>query len=352
MGCPIAQTNWKPSPTWSIRGEQALAGDFERMREITGHRLGFEIFKQSSFQQFIRQAEVDVLGLQFADAGLAAIAVDSAFHESGVQYGDLKETVGRILKKMIRTGFVLEGYFDLQQADIVFATPKMHNAVHEALQGCWSELQSVLADCGSLRSERLKLRIVTNGDFVEQIIQPVLDRMDQVADTSELFLRAQQLVRFCEVTPRRAKTHRNSAPARRESDSEPKIGEHVRQTIVRLASAGKLTPKVVADLSDRSGCKATFGLNHPFLKKITPDAPPHTQGIDENGYSRYWRDPLDIDGARFLVCSQWFAWQRPAFDRWVGDLQASEPADYDQRPEIAHSATIVPGPRSLFGFTR
>ncbi len=122
------------------------------MREIAAQRLGFEVFKKSSFQQFIRQAEIDVLGLRFGDTGSAAVAVNSAFHENGVQYGDLKETVGRILKKMIRTAFVLEAYFDLHQADIVFATPKMHNAVHEALQGCWPELQSVLADCGSLSS--------------------------------------------------------------------------------------------------------------------------------------------------------------------------------------------------------
>ena len=325
--CPIAQTSWKPSPAWPIRREAALASDFETMREIAEQRLGFEVFKKSSFQQFIRQAEIDVLGLRFSDAGTAAVAVNSAFHENGVQYGDLKETVGRILKKMIRTAFAIEAYFDLHQADIIFATPKMHNAVRDALQGCWPDLQSILADCDSLCAERLRLRIVTNADFVEQIIQPVLDRMDEVADTSELFLRAQQLVRFCEVTPRRRQMSQRPAAARPESDSEIKIGEHVRQTMFRLASAGKLTPKVVADLSDRSHCKATFGLNHSFLQKVMPDTPLHAQGIDENGYSRFWRDPLDIDGARFLLCSQWFAWQRPAFDRWVRDLEASETAD-------------------------
>ena len=85
---------------------------------------------------------------------------------------------------MIRTAFVLEAYFDLHQADIIFATPKMHNAVRDALQGCWPDLQSILADCDGLSAERLHLRIVTNGDFVEQIIQPVLDRMDEVADTA------------------------------------------------------------------------------------------------------------------------------------------------------------------------
>jgi hypothetical protein len=338
MSCPIVQANWKPSPTWPIRREAGLATDFEKMGEIAGQRLGFEIFKGSSFRQFMRQAEVDVLGLRFSDAGLAVIAVDSAFHENGMQYGDLKETVGRILKKMIRTAFVLDSYFDLHRAEIVFATPKMHNAVYEALQGCWPELPSVLADCGSLSADRVQLRIVTNGDFAEQIIQPVLDRMDQVVDTTELFLRALQLVRLCEVTPRRTKAYRNAAPMSPEGGSEPKIGVHVRQTMVRLASAGKLTPKVVADLCDHSRCKATFGLNHAFLLKVMPDAPLHTQGIDENSYSRYWRNPLEIDATRFLVCSQWFAWQRPAFDRWVRDLEASETEGSDRRLDSVDSA--------------
>ena len=63
MGCPIAQTNWKPSPTWPIHREAGLTSDFEKMREVAAQRLGFEVFKKSSFQQFIRQAEIDVLGL-------------------------------------------------------------------------------------------------------------------------------------------------------------------------------------------------------------------------------------------------------------------------------------------------
>jgi hypothetical protein len=321
LGCPIAQTNWKPSPTWPIRHEASLVADFEKMRELAGPRLGFEVFKKSSFQQFIRQAEIDVLGLRFGDAALAAVAVDSAFHENGVQYGDRQETVARILKKLIRTAFTLEAYFDLHQADVVFATPKMHNAVADDLQACWPALQSILADCGSMSARRKNLRIVANDDFVKEIIEPVLDRMDEVADTSELFLRAQQLARFCEVTPRRRQMRQSSASAGAESEGEPKIGEHVRGTMVLLANAGKLTPEALANLADQSYCKATFGLNHPFLKKVMPDTNLYRQRADENGYNRFWRDPIEIDGAQFLVCSQWFAWQRPAFDRWIQDLR-------------------------------
>jgi hypothetical protein len=269
---------------------------------------------------------------------VAATAVDSAFHEAGVNYGELGETVGRILKKMIRTAFILEGYFDLTQADVVFATPKMHNAVQDALQRCWPDLQSILAECGSLSAERLRLRIVTNGDFVEQIIQPVLGRMDQVADTSELFLRAQQLVRVCEVTPRWRRMRSRPAPAPSESNGEGKIGEHVRGTMARLANAGKLTPVVLQQLMDPRYCKQIFNLSHAFLKIVDPAKLPHEERLDERGYARYWKQPVRVGARTFLACSQWFEPQRPAFDRWVRDLEASKTAHDDQCRNGATSA--------------
>jgi hypothetical protein len=351
MGCPIAQTNWKPSPTWPIHREAGLTSDFEKMREVAAQRLGFEVFKKSSFQQFIRQAEIDVLGLRFSDAGHAALAVDSAFHEAGVNYGDLGETVGRILKKMIRAAFSLEAYFHLHEAEVVFATPKMHSAVRDALERCWPDLQSILADCGTLSGERLRLRIVTNGDFVEQIIQPVLDRMDQVADTSELFLRAQQLVRFCEVTPRQ-KVRQSPALAQAKSGDETKIGEHVWATLVQLANAGKLTSVVLDQLMDPLYCKHTFNLGHAFLKIVDPAKLPHEQRLDERGYSRYWSQPVPVGSSTYFACSQWVEPQRSAFNRWGAGLEASENAHRDRHPNGANSGTSPLGLRSLLSFIR
>jgi hypothetical protein len=144
--------------------------------------------------------------------------------------------------------------------------------------------------------------------------------MDQVADTGELFLRAQQLVRFCEVTPRQRRIHQSSAAARPVGDGEPKIGEHVRQTMARLAQVGRLTPGVVGKLLDARYCKMTFNLGLPFLKAIKPYFDLANQRMDGRGYGRYWKDPLDIGDSQFLMCSQWFLWQRPAFDRWVREL--------------------------------
>jgi hypothetical protein len=303
-----------------IRDEASLAADFERMREIAGRRLGFEVFKRSSFQQFIRQAEIDVLGLRFGDAGPVAIAVDSAFHEDGVLYVNRQETVSRILKKMIRTAFALEAYFDVHEADVVFATPKMHNAIWDDRQGCWPALQSILADCGSLSAARVNLCIAANDDFAKEIIQPVLDRMDEVADTSGLFLRAQKLARLCEVAPRQPQMRRNSTPARPGSESEPKFGEHVRQTMAGLAQAARLTPQLIGNLLDARYCKMAFNLAYPLLRAPHGTAVSSTQRGDRNGHARYWSKLLKIGEHRFYMCNHWFEPQRAAFDRWVREL--------------------------------
>lgn len=120
-----------------------------------------------------------------------------------------------------------------------------------------------------------------------------------------------------EIVVRRSQTRAGAAAAPPSKTAEEKIGKHVRQTMVRLASEGKLSRAEVTNLVDRSYCKTTFRLSYPFLRKVVPNSGLEAQRLDERGYGRFWREPLEIDGSQFLVCSQWFAWQRPAFDRWV-----------------------------------
>jgi hypothetical protein len=52
------------------------------------------------------------------------IAVDSAFHEAGLQYGNADETVGRVLKKLIRGAFALEACLDVGEASVICGRDK------------------------------------------------------------------------------------------------------------------------------------------------------------------------------------------------------------------------------------
>jgi hypothetical protein len=132
-----------------------------------------------------------------------------------------------------------------------------------------------------------------------------------------------------------------------------KIGEHVRQTMVELANAGKLTTVVLEQLTDPLYCKRTFNLGHPFLKIVDPAKLPHEQRLDERGYARYWSQPVRVGSKTFLACSQWFEPLRPAFDRWVRDLEGSNAAAGDQRANGTTSVARAAGPiRSLLRLTR
>ena len=197
-GCAMSWVAPSPNELEAV-AHLAPRGDLERFLRRCGrsprNAFGSEVFKKSSFQQFIRQAEIDVLGLRF-DAGTAAVAVDSRSMRTA-SITAILETVGRILKKMILT-FALEAYFDLHASGHHFRDAEDAQCRAEALRAAgricspFGGLRD-LADGWSRDQRRLR-----RADY------PAGSRPDGPSrGYSELFLRAQQLVRFCEVTPRR-----------------------------------------------------------------------------------------------------------------------------------------------------
>ena len=323
QGCVVTQMNWKPSPTWRVAQQNELTEAFEVIRSFASQDIGVQIFKNGDFGQFIRQAEIDVLGLhRDHDLGTtAAIAVDTAFHDNGLQYGNTDETVGRVLKKLIRAAFAIEAYLDVEDADVIFATPKMAEAVREGIQRHLAVLERRMAERRISAMQRLRFRVIVNADFSKEILAPVLEQVDAVADTSELFVRAQQLMRLGDSTARsryaRLKTDRT---ARATSEERDRIGKHVRATMGELARSGRLTARIVGDLLDARYCKARFNLGYPFLKPVDRTVSLSRQGNDHHGRGRYWKKPLKIGQDQFLMCNNWFVWQRDAFDGWVRDI--------------------------------
>ena len=87
------------------------------------------------------------------------------------------------------------------KSDIVFATPKMAEPIREAVQRHLATLEMRLAEQRGSAMPRLRFRVIANADFSNEILAPVLEQVDVVADTSELFMRAQQLMRLCNPAP-------------------------------------------------------------------------------------------------------------------------------------------------------
>jgi hypothetical protein len=134
QACVVTQMNWKPSPVWAVAREADLTEAYDDIRSFSSESIGLPIFK-CGFRQFLCQTEIDVLGFRLdrASGTSSAIAVDSAFHEDGLLYVNTDETAGRVLKKLIRAAFALEAHLDVNEASIVFATPKMAQPIREAV---------------------------------------------------------------------------------------------------------------------------------------------------------------------------------------------------------------------------
>ncbi len=177
QGCTVTQLSWKPSPSWQLSNEHVLRQEFERIRTLAIDTIGVPIFRQGEFAQFVRQAEIDVLGVRFPHGSATAqvIAVNSAFHEGGLNYGSADETVGRVLKKLLRAALAIEGYLKVGEAQVVFATPKVAEPIRTAIERHVADLEVVFADRASA-GPRLRFRLIANGDFSDEILQPVLDR--------------------------------------------------------------------------------------------------------------------------------------------------------------------------------
>jgi hypothetical protein len=351
QGCVVTQLNWKPSPTWSVAKERELMETFEAIRNFASQDISVQIFKNGDLRQFIRQAEVDVLGIHWnQDSGTPRmIAVDSAFHEYGLQDGNANETAGRVLKKLIRSAFALEAYFDVAEASVIFATPKMAEPVRRAIERHLAAIERRLGEQTGLIAGNLQFRIIANEDFANEILAPVLEQVDVVADTGELFMRAQQLLRVCDSNPRdRASRVKSDDPARATTEEGSRIGEHVRATMAKLAASGRLTAGIIGDLLDARYCKAKFNLGLPFLKPVDRAVPLSRQRIDSNGYGRYWKQPLRIGDPEFLMCCQWFIWQRDAFDAWVRDVTGVGGMPNPQRPAGASPETTTIQSRLAF----
>jgi len=191
--CQVVQMNWKPSPYWdAIKGNDHETF-IERAKKFFTGTPYHNLFKDNaSGSQLVRQAEIDVVGIQLENQKINELfAIDTAFHEKGLNYGSKGETVNRVVKKMVRTSMVIEYYFRDTPCEIIFASPKINKGVLKLLEPAIVTVQE-FADKHSLSHHRYDL--ITNERFEESILRPVLNLSSNVADTSELFLRSYQLL--------------------------------------------------------------------------------------------------------------------------------------------------------------
>ena len=180
----MTQTNWKTSSTWKVDNTS-----FEKIEyifnKIQNHTDFSDVFKKSSLEQCLKQAELDVIGIDKDKLYM----VEVAFHENGLQYGGRLDTKDRVCKKLLRAYLIGLSYFPDYKYEIIFASPKVNPATDETIKDYFSVLNRDFSD-----NEKVKFYYLANEDFKNSILLPTIQSASDDADTSELFLRSLKLL--------------------------------------------------------------------------------------------------------------------------------------------------------------
>ena len=301
--CWLVQSNWKVSEHWDKqRADEELEDLFNSMRDLFDPDGG--VLKQTKDAgQFLRQGEIDVVGLG-QDGSIHAL--DVAFHEAGLNYGGGADK--RVLKKLLRAVMILKAYHPSEtKLHVYFVSPKVHRAVQQPLEDIFTELEGEYPEIG--------WHLLTNDIFAVQVVWPTLEKAAAVADTSELFVRSAKLLELAGVgaggTERRGRVVVETSEGRDAAfnpvaEESPKTATGQIQPLVQSLMKTLLEnfPTLLDDadeqnMMDKERCKKVLRLrtgNHPLLRL-------QEEGSTVGGRERYYST---VSGDKYYLCSQWW----------------------------------------------
>jgi hypothetical protein len=309
-GCRIVQTNWKTSGKWIITEfEQEKAKLlFDR---ISQSETFSGIFKKNSFEQLIKQAEIDVLGINTAEN--TVYGIDVAFHSNGVNYGNKKVNALNILKKIFRAIFIMQTFFpENQKINSYFITPKVNPASKVLIDGLIIKARDLIND------ENITIELISNEEFYSRIADPLIEQTDDENDTSELFLRAVKLTkldnRIKKTNPNIISKHKKSGivDINKRTINGMKIGQFVKYSINKAYEQNLISSSEIRNLTSIKYSKEVFNLNTEVLRDISKPI------RDEKGNNRYYSK--DVFCGNYHLSSQWIESQWDLFINWLNKI--------------------------------
>jgi len=314
--CLFYQTNWKVSGNWDISPE--TSGKVKNFyNSIIKNSEFYDIFK-SELDQLLKQAEIDVIGI---DSNNTIYAIDIAFHEAGLNYGDKIETKNRVLKKLLRSYLALLAYFPDKKYELLFVSPKVNNAIEEIIIASFNVLYNLFSnDC-------TKFHFISNELFGKEILFPTIEAAKSDSDTNELFIRAVKLLELFDLTASKTieltidtdlieTDHQETITIKGINVPLCKVeGEKTQdfvKKVLRLLFKNNLIPEnEIKNMLDEDYCRDTFGIYFPILQYDK------TNLTDENGHPRYWVNKV-IEN-KFYVCSQWWKEKEEIYSKKISE---------------------------------
>jgi len=309
-GCRFVQTNWMTSGKWIITEYEK-----ERARllfnKISNSEYFTGIFKNSSFEQLIKQAEIDVLGINTTENTIYGI--DIAFHSAGLNYGSKQETAFRIIKKILRTVFIMQTFFnENEKFNSYFITPKVNPATKVLIDDLMIKAKEVIND------EFITIEFISNEQFYSEIVDPLIENTDDEHDTAELFSRAIKLLKL---------DNRKSSPKpiavenkissrishKKRTVNGMKIGQFVQHSFRKAYEQNLISETEINNLQNTDYSYTTFGINYEILKNKNRDIK------DKYGRTRYYS--REIFCGNYHLTSQWIEPQWDLLLNWLKKIK-------------------------------
>ena len=93
-----------------------------------------------------------------------------------------------------------------------------------------------------------------------------------------------------------------------------KIGKYVQSTFRKAIS--KIQANELGNLQLTPYSKTTFDIQYPLLKRVLLS--------DTERPNRYWKEPVEILGAKYWLCSEWYEKEgnndRPYYEKWLNKI--------------------------------
>ena len=176
-GCRIVQTNWKRSGNWE-EGEYLKKESESLYNKVTSNPNFIDVFKKASFDSFIKQGEIDVLGINTIENSI--YAYDIAFHSAGLNYKGGKST--KVIIKIFRAICTAKLYFsEYQTINSFFVTPKCGESTRKEIE----ENLNILSDI--INDDDVNIRLICNDVFYNEIYDPTISALRNENNSNELF---------------------------------------------------------------------------------------------------------------------------------------------------------------------
>jgi len=304
-GCRIVQTNWKTSSQWKITKYEE-----EKSRElfdkIKTSPLFSEVFKNNGYKQLIKQAEIDVIGLNTTEKSV--FGIDVAFHNAGLNY---KDVTNNVLKKLFRTIFVLQTYFnDFNKFNAFFITPKANPATEKPIRELIEEANKLIYD------EMISVKFICNETFFTLIVDPIINNIDDDNDTSELFIRSIKLLQLDKrnnsTTGIKKANKKSTTITDKTTVDGMKIGQFVRYNMKKLFEQNLVSQNEINNLQNKEYSKKVFDQNYEVLRSSDKEI------TGKDGRNRYYANEKFF--GNYYLSSQWVDRHWKPFRDWLNKM--------------------------------